>query len=509
MIALLSLSVTLVATLAKSSDEELCVGASCGADVQSHSLLQRKHVSAAPAQAHEEKATAKKRVDAPPCEGVDSDGRCWYMSELGQTCDATCLKHGRSFKYKMPGSKPITAMLLNKEPQSQEGPWRAFECYKPEEDHLHLVSKCSANDYRDNQGSWSDASCQLACPCGEVKECGWRQPEECAPVFQYKGDQLTGCPKVDSDKPWCSHDHDNADQWSSCVYTCTDASENGATEMFSEPPFPEEAEEIQMMATSNPEAFVLRSASIVGNAAHAEDCLLHEEKRSNKNIPKTVASKDPQAIDKEMTQATVGFDSQGDSQAASVVKKAEEEAIAIAMTHRPSADTAAKTDDSATKQKTLKESDEFMLSSHTDLEEYNKQRAKNTEKSIVEPSKPEERINIGALKNDNALWNAELDGIASAEEKESKVVELHNHSSDPHKEEESEKKDEGSEKKAEETNKEEEASKDEPKEETVAPEGNASTEATESSEKSGAFQPSKRSFALLTLPLIAGMGMHM
>merc|ERR1712224_739797 len=47
-------------------------------------------------------------------------------------------------------------MGLNKEPANKAEAFAAFECYKPEEDRFHLVSHCSANDYRDNQGSWSD-----------------------------------------------------------------------------------------------------------------------------------------------------------------------------------------------------------------------------------------------------------------------------------------------------------------------------------------------------------------
>merc|ERR1719487_2181243 len=34
-----------------------------------------------------------------PCTGTTMQGRCWHLSETGETCAATCAKYGRTFSY--------------------------------------------------------------------------------------------------------------------------------------------------------------------------------------------------------------------------------------------------------------------------------------------------------------------------------------------------------------------------------------------------------------------------
>jgi len=184
------------------------------------SLLQRQYRSEGRGTVRED---TEDEVQAPPCKGERQDSRCWVLSELGKNCHETCLKHGRAFKFAIPES-PLVPKLLNSKPAHKNGPWMAFECYKPADDGYNLVSHCSANDFRDNQGTWSDPSCRLSCPCGGVKECDWKPPSACEPIFIYKGATFTGCTSVDSDKPWCQHDHDNQSGWSHCVHECVDAS---------------------------------------------------------------------------------------------------------------------------------------------------------------------------------------------------------------------------------------------------------------------------------------------
>jgi hypothetical protein len=544
--------VALFAALVESDEAESCVAGDCGVEVQSHSLLQRKHVAAAPAQAHEDATMAKNSIDAPACDGVEADGRCWYLSDQGESCDSTCLKHGRSFKFKTPNSgKPIMPMLLKKEPQTKEGPWRAFECYKPDDDHLHLVSKCSANDYRDNQGSWSDPSCQLACPCGGVKECSWKQPESCLPVFMHKDTQLTGCPKVDSDRPWCSHDHDKTDEWSYCVYTCTDASANGAIEMFSEPPFPEGAEEIDTLGAEETDKLSTDSVflSSEGRVAYpASDAELTKDILDGVKSPKK--SQDSAAATKDdLKEAKAPLQDSGIAGEQSTSKDDLKEAKA------PLEDSGTAGEQSNVSEKKLVEthaaagvdstgqrvpvaaSSNSADSAETEAEVVSTEKAAEGNPDGVDKSSSaglttEDHIQTVAFKSGDTLNHVtpdnlgNADNIGSQDEQVgfSKVVEQHNHSSDPETEDKENKENKESEekegkgkeeKKTEEDSKKDQTTTDESggKETEKKSEDDASKNTTSegSPEKNGSVQPinllSCLTFTLIVGHVFAGSGM--
>lgn len=176
-------------------------------------------------------------VLAPPsCLGVEESGRCWYLSAPGDNCISTCLAHGRAFRFGVP-SKTMVSQLLGFEPAHVGGPWTAFDVYNVEENRSRRYSSCSANDYRDKDGTWSNPKYRLACPCGGVKECFWKQAPSCEAVFVFRGIRHSGCVKMaNRGDPWCQHDHDNEEGWSHCVQTCIDGSTGRIAEAVQSPP---------------------------------------------------------------------------------------------------------------------------------------------------------------------------------------------------------------------------------------------------------------------------------
>mmetsp|Transcript_57157 Transcript_57157/g.90593 ORF Transcript_57157/g.90593 Transcript_57157/m.90593 type:complete len:639 (-) Transcript_57157:13-1929(-) len=168
---------------------------------------------------------------SPPsnCSGYLAQGKCWYLSDRGESCSATCARNNRSFSFVLADKEePIMPNLLSR---SMEGgklqSWAALECYNENEDQWHPANEDAAKQYLSNIGDWTNADCRLACPCAEDTTCKWRQPPACAPEFEWKGMWYAGCTSVDHDQPWCQHHHqhtDNnvssADDWSNCLYSC-------------------------------------------------------------------------------------------------------------------------------------------------------------------------------------------------------------------------------------------------------------------------------------------------
>merc|ERR1719453_1371739 len=43
-----------------------------------------------------------------------SEGKCWYLSELGETCEVTCTRYGMNFSYVLAKEEdPVTPALVN------------------------------------------------------------------------------------------------------------------------------------------------------------------------------------------------------------------------------------------------------------------------------------------------------------------------------------------------------------------------------------------------------------
>jgi len=171
----------------------------------------------------------------PPCQGVESHGRCWYLSEPGNDCQSTCLYYGRAFRFGIAPPSVLTE-LLGFQPLHIGGPWMAFDTYNRKENKTRSHSSCSANDYRDKDGTWSNPNHQIACPCGGVTECYWKQPPACEAVFIFRGMRLSGCVKMAGrGDPWCQHDHDDQEGWSHCIHTCMDGSTGRITQSVQAP----------------------------------------------------------------------------------------------------------------------------------------------------------------------------------------------------------------------------------------------------------------------------------
>jgi hypothetical protein len=173
-------------------------------------------------------------------DGLEAEGRKWYMSGVGSNCKDTCAAKGLKYSWAAPPAGTlITPRLLGHEPKVKQGPWAFVECYLPEEDRLIASSldawgvpnKTQSSDVA-KAATWSHAGCQLACPCATVTAssnatCRWEQPPACAPEFEWKGVLYSGCPTVDHHGPWCQHHHHHTNReagedvaWSDCIHTC-------------------------------------------------------------------------------------------------------------------------------------------------------------------------------------------------------------------------------------------------------------------------------------------------
>lgn len=209
------------------------------------------------------------------CTGVLAQERCWHLSELGESCSATCAKMGRLFSYKAPDvEKPITPEIVGHDPIRRQEPWLAFECYVPEEDRYHLAN-ANAAKHQDNDAAFFESDeCMLACPCGELGvistttrpastphhadvhadareapkpkasnatptvpllenatlanatamagDCDWVPAPTCVAEFDYEGTRYGGCTVADHVTPWCSTSDPYVRSWRHCTYTCMD-----------------------------------------------------------------------------------------------------------------------------------------------------------------------------------------------------------------------------------------------------------------------------------------------
>jgi hypothetical protein len=213
--------------IATEEDEVTCQTQVSDASKVSASLLQK-------ASLREEKSAIA--VDPRPCTGVQAQGKCWYLSELGETCASTCSKNGLAFSYILADNdNPIIPQLMKWSdptdlPLATDGmrqPLAPLECLGRDKVHFHPASKDAAINFIGDMSAWNHESCQLACPCGEAGQCKWKQPAACAPEFEWKGSLYVGCPTVDRDGPWCMHHHQHSGKdgfdesdWSYCVYSC-------------------------------------------------------------------------------------------------------------------------------------------------------------------------------------------------------------------------------------------------------------------------------------------------
>lgn len=210
---------------------------SCDSNAAPASLLQKvfKHegkttIDQSPSQPDQ----SPSQLDAALCTGIRAQGKCWYLSEIGESCAQTCSKFGQGFSFVV--ANDVTPRLVGHEPATKQAPWASLECYVPGEDRYHTAN-VNAAKHTEDIGSWSHESCKLACPCsgtgvttdGDPTLCSWKQPPACADEWNYKGSTYSGCAVVDSshDKPWCQHhyQHDESgpgapEDWSYCEYSC-------------------------------------------------------------------------------------------------------------------------------------------------------------------------------------------------------------------------------------------------------------------------------------------------
>lgn len=109
-----------------------------------------------------------------PCPdgGIWKHGRCWHLSQLGATCDATCGARGLSFSIFVPDEEePMVPELLSlasvplvdKMPEFKQFSWGAVECLVPGESRFHTASATGIGI--DDPGKWSQPHCRLACSC--------------------------------------------------------------------------------------------------------------------------------------------------------------------------------------------------------------------------------------------------------------------------------------------------------------------------------------------------------
>jgi hypothetical protein len=174
-----------------------------------------------------------------PCT-INEQGRCWYLSAMGESCGATCAAQGRGFDFVVADNdRPLMPKLVGHEPSAKQEPWAAFECYVPSEDRYHTSNANGARhmiEAHEDLNSWKHEACKLSCPCStsaviekdpQPTQCSWRPVTECASQFLWKGQVYKGCASVDTEheRPWCQHGFEhvelkNVKDWSYCDYSC-------------------------------------------------------------------------------------------------------------------------------------------------------------------------------------------------------------------------------------------------------------------------------------------------
>lgn len=94
--------------------------------------------------------------------------RCWYLSEQGASCDATCQSRGLSHSHHVPGeAEPMVPKLLGREPATRQFAWARTECYVAGSDRYHTAKDRADSNSEDTgePGAWKFEVCRLSCPC--------------------------------------------------------------------------------------------------------------------------------------------------------------------------------------------------------------------------------------------------------------------------------------------------------------------------------------------------------
>mmetsp|Transcript_65598 Transcript_65598/g.182416 ORF Transcript_65598/g.182416 Transcript_65598/m.182416 type:complete len:367 (-) Transcript_65598:130-1230(-) len=103
-----------------------------------------------------------------PNNGLAAHERCWYMSEAGKSCAATCAANGIEYSwFTADPENPMVPQLLGRNPSTKQFSWARTECYVPQADRFHTAKHAADSNAADNAdpGDWSLDVCRLACPC--------------------------------------------------------------------------------------------------------------------------------------------------------------------------------------------------------------------------------------------------------------------------------------------------------------------------------------------------------
>jgi len=108
-----------------------------------------------------------------PPGGVSAHDRCWYLSEVGKSCRATCTANGLEYSHATPPSEtPLIPQLLGRSPSTKQHPWARTECYVPQGDRYHTAKNVADSNSGDTKdpGDWTGQDvCRLACSCSGGK----------------------------------------------------------------------------------------------------------------------------------------------------------------------------------------------------------------------------------------------------------------------------------------------------------------------------------------------------
>lgn len=103
-----------------------------------------------------------------PSGGLAAHDRCWYLSEVGKSCSATCSAHGLSMNHFVaPAESPMVPQLLGRSPTTKQHSWGRLECYVGQGDRYHTAKPVpdGNSDDKGEPGDWAVSICRLACPC--------------------------------------------------------------------------------------------------------------------------------------------------------------------------------------------------------------------------------------------------------------------------------------------------------------------------------------------------------
>lgn len=169
--------------------------------------------------------------------------RCWYLSDQGAPCDATCHGKGVSYSHHLAGeAEPMIPKLLGREPATRQFAWARTECYVAGSDRYHTAKEHADSNSEDlgEPGAWKFEVCRLACPCTQGPKVEAPPVDPAAPypacveqnsVFRHAGAHAifadlssfgsTGCWQND-----CKHtDKFNAEDIGTCGRTCAQIEE--------------------------------------------------------------------------------------------------------------------------------------------------------------------------------------------------------------------------------------------------------------------------------------------